>query len=486
MLNLSKVKKKHFFIWLCISFFIISLSQLLYPQIFFWSDEAGYVSTAYRILDQWKILSSGHTPVDIMTYGTNHTPVHAPVYMLFLAFILTIFEHQSTPLLFNQIIYATTLFNFFLFVRAEKLSIYSLFSLAILLTLPLGFGYANTAMMESFVLFIGSLIVLNYFSMTLDSKKIYLFYILAVIAWFTRQSLIFLIAAIIIVDFKGFILHHMKILTEKKKIINFLLTIVSLILIISHYYSLNHGKYPNFISGLDGLSFFDKIQSIVLRFQMNIKYFMVWKEFPHDYYYSYTLFCFALSFFSTLFSRNLRCFRFNLSAFIFFSISVLALLALYDNFDWRSHRVFMINCLMSVVSFVLYINELKIKKNIHKLFLVLTLSINVFGAYKYSEFLYKIRIQDNEKLKKKDTLTSLGLVKHGDLVFYHHGFEFLARNPKTQIMWIVPHNLNYLRSLILKAKPHFIVLKYYYDLSALNYDTISHKDGEYIYRRIRS
>ncbi len=64
---------------------IVIAGFLLFPRAILWSDEAAYIATSYRIGETFRVLAATHLPIDILTYGTEHKPIHMPVYMIVLA-----------------------------------------------------------------------------------------------------------------------------------------------------------------------------------------------------------------------------------------------------------------------------------------------------------------------------------------------------------------------------------------------------------------
>ncbi|MFC2085344.1 hypothetical protein ACFLS9_09820 [Bacteroidota bacterium] len=462
--------------------FIILSGNILFPKFIGWigiyTDEARYVATAYNINETGELLSATHFPQDIIKTGTEHKPVHMPLYMIVMAIWLKIFPHPISIITLNQILFIIVIFLMWGFITSYKYSLNLDNSLlfAVLITTPLAFVFSNFAMRESFVLFVGTLTFISWFAISYEPVRFYLLYCIGLIGFITSLPLLLLTMSILITHPREIIQMHLKILGDKpfKWLIH--IVFVSFLIWIAYICFTNRGFYPNFITKLRTHGDIINIISLVLKNLVNnLDYYFSFKKFPHDIMYFYYILIYSLTIFITIIGRNTKFFKLFLTVAVFWSISLIIILCLYDNFIWRSHRVFMINSIISTVTLIIWLKNYRQLANRRKAkirMIIIWFFFLVHTGLVFLQIKYFQNYRNYHKNKGNHILTQLNLAEPGDLALVDkedRAFQFLVENLQCQVIRKVPKNTEQIFLLIKKAKPRFVLVKDSIDLGTLNY-----------------
>jgi hypothetical protein len=463
---------------------IVLLGFFLFPRVLVFSDEIAYVATGHRIANTGRLISSTHTPTDILRHGTEHKPVHMPTYVLVLAAWSKLFPSPTSALILNQALFALVvllgwgLLTSFRFTTDWPSAV----AAGTLLACPLALAYSNTAMMETFVLLVGMLIFAAWFGPLPERVRLYALYLLGLLGFATRETLVFLPVAIGVTHFQEIVRLHRQVLGVRPAHWALHAAFVGALAWVAWRCAHDRGFYPNFLADLAATRSSGEWWSLVWNnVRENFKQFLVWRFVAHDVLYkyhdlllfTYTVVCFLLSLVAWALGRRGRFSRQNLTLLLFWLFCLVAVLGFYDNNSWTSHRVFMINALLGTLGFLRWALAEVERAQVRTAVLLGVAALNAFLA------IVEIRYFATNRAHlasvwggKPHVLAASAAVEPGDLLFSHVDFQFLAEHPDAQLMWDVPQNLRRLEPLIARVHPRFVIVHETVDLGGLGYARI--------------
>lgn len=433
---------------------VVLAGQLWFPQRLVWGDEAAYVATAYKIGSQYRLTAAVHVPEDLQRFGRDHKPVHMPAYMIVLALWLKAFSSPRSVLVLNSLFFAAAILLLRPLVRREGGAHPDrVLGLGVLLATPLGVGYANTAMMESFVLLLGTLLFVAWSRLRTRAGGLYAIYGLSGVCFLTRETLALLPLAVVLVDARNIWEQHRRLFRKRR---SHLLGIGFVALALGGLGVLalrGRGHYPNFPTRLLEVgSAWDAAGLLADNLQDNLAAFFSWSYFPHDYLYGYTMLLLAACA-TLMLGRRGNSQRSTTVVVLFWILSLITVCLLYDNFQWRSHRVLGICTLLGTAVLLEWVGSLT--SRVRWLLLAVLLSINITLCVAVSRQLVALRPAP----RRPHVLTVLKLAEPGDLLFSQDDWQFLIENPRCELMWEVPTDDFQLLKLTDDVKPRFVKVR---------------------------
>ena len=443
---------------------VVAFSQVFLPQVVSWNDEVSYLATASKIGREARISAAVHLPEDILRYGTDHEPIHMPAYMVALALWLKAFESSTSVLVLNQLLFAAAvvLLHRLLVRPPASRRAESALALLVLLATPLGLFYASTAMMESFVLFVGVLWFAAWIRWREQPRGLYGIYLLTALAVLTRQTLLFLFVAAVLADLPKMVSLHRRALRGRAGVLLVAWAgILAFACVAAHRRA---GYYPNFFTRMGEVdSLGDKLAMVARNFADNLAQYGNWSEFPHDYFYAYGLAVFAITLVLAFRGESVERLHARMLA-LFWALTLLFTNLVYQNQNWRSHRLQIVCVLLGSGLIVARLCTARSKKLALPglagfLALDLLLGASVLRA------LAATRVTEQQE----HPLTALGIARPGDLLFSTKDYHFLRENRDCELMWQVPEDPAELRALLDKARPRFVIAGARVDLRADGY-----------------
>jgi hypothetical protein len=477
--------------WLLVpAVLIVLLGFVLFPRVLVWSDEIAYVATGHRIAETGRLISSTHTPTDILRHGTEHKPVHMPTYVLVLAAWSKLFPTPTSVLVLNQALFAVVvllgwgLLTSFRFTTDWSTAV----AAGTLLACPLALVYSNTAMMESFVLLVGTLIFVAWFGPLPDRVRIYALYLLGLLGFATRETLVFLPVAIGLTHFQEIVQLHRQVLGVRPARWVLHAAFVGALAWVAWRCAHDRGFFPNFLVDLAATHSSGEWWSLVWKnVRENLKQFLT-RDPDYTYHdvllYIYTVVCFLLSLVAWALGRRGRFARQNLALLLFWLFCLVAVLGFYDNHGWTSHRVFMINALLGTLGFLRWplaeVERTWVRRAVLQGVAALNAFLAIVEVYYFTTYRADLaRVQGG----KPHVLTASAVVERGDLLFSDSDFQFLLEHPDAQLMWDVPQDLRRLEPLIARVHPRFVIVRDAVDLGGLGYARIGKVEQSSVWQR---
>lgn len=484
---------------------IVLLGFVLFPRVLVLSDEIAYVATGHRIAATGRLISSTHTPTDILRHGTEHKPVHMPTYVLVLAAWSKLFPAPTSALVLNQALFAVVvllgwgLLTSFRFTTDWPSAV----AAGTLLACPLALVYSNTAMMETFVLLVGTLIFAAWFGPLPDRVRLYALYLLGLLGFATRENLVFLPVAIGLTHFQEIVRLHRQVLGARPARWALHAAFVGALAWVAWRCAHDRGFFPNFFADLAATRSSGEWWSLVwTNVRENFKQFLAWRFFAHDVLnnyvlynfahdvlynyvlYIYTVICFLLSLVAWALGRRGQFARQNLALLLFWLFCLVAVLGFYDNHGWTSHRVFMINALLGTLGFLRWALAEVGRTWVRRAVLLGVAALNASLAIVEIDYFRTNRAHlASVQGGKPHVLTASAAVEPGDLLFSDHDFQFLVEHPGAQLMWDVPQDLRRLEPLIARVHPRFVIVREAVDLGGLGYARIGKVDQSSVWQR---
>lgn len=270
------------FIWGFLLFGYVGISLYAFPQKepMTWSDSVHYLATANHIKYTGMLETATYQSADLFRYQTTHyAPIHKPAYMLTLSAWLRVFPQTSMAFGFNLLLYALTLFLLFFYTHSLSLQKTSKHwgQMLLLLCFPLGLPYANTLMMEVFVLCVGSLLFLSWSvyrdKYTRQGQEFWVlmcFYLFSFIAYMTRETLLIWSIAIVLTQPLAWIhLHRQALRRSILRWFGLIGLIGSFAYLIVSYSRLQKATYWNFVTQLSHMAPGRRLAAIWRRIQSN-------------------------------------------------------------------------------------------------------------------------------------------------------------------------------------------------------------------------
>jgi hypothetical protein len=468
---------------------IVLLGFVLFPRVLVWSDEIAYVATGHRIAETGRLISSTHTPNDILRHGTEHKPVHMPTYMLVLAAWSKLFPTPTSALVLNQALFAVVvllgwgLLTSFRFTTDWPSGV----AAGTLLACPLALVYSNTAMMESFVLLVGTLIFAAWFGPLPDRVRLYALYLLGLLGFATRENLVFLPMAIGLSHFREIVRLHHHVLGARPARWALHAAFVGALAWVAWRCAYDNRFFTNFLSDWTGSS--GEWWSLVWKnLRENFKQFLARGE-EYTYHdvllYVYTVVCFLLSLVAWALGRRGRFARQNLALLLFWLFCLVVVLSFYDNHGWTSHRVFMINALLGTLGFLRWalaeVERTWVRRAVLAGVAALNASLAIVEIHNFSTDRAHLA---SVRGGKPHVLTTSAAVEPDDLLFSDYDFQFLVEHPDAQLMWDVPQDLHRLEPLITRVHPRFVIVREAIDLGGLGYARIGKVEQSSVWQRL--
>lgn len=440
----------------------VAAMQSVYPRLPWQTDEANYLATAYKMQRTHRLSAAVHDPVDILRTGLDHKHVKMPAYLVVLAGWLAVFPSPDSVRLLNEVFFGAAVLGLWSFSqrRPWRLNLPTILGGAVLFAVPMGIAYAATAMMESFVLAVAVLHFAGWYALRRKVCRIEWFYATAFLALITKESLLFLTAGMVLAAPRSFYRLHVQ--HWKRNRFRFAMLVMAIVAGTLAGISLlrNRGYHPSFRNRLmqtEGLH--EKLTLIQQNLHTNLGCFFRWDDFPHDYFYSYTLACVALTLSLAVLWRRRSTGRMARALTIAWAITIVLVCALYDNIGWRSHRIYHVLIVLSlavVIRGILRSLEQPRRRLICVGLLGAMLLINLWFAFQMNRYMIRVR---GPFITQQHVLTRRKLPREGDCLLNSiSSFHFLIENLRCEIIWRVPDDDARLRAVLRRARPRFVIL----------------------------
>ncbi len=446
-----------------------------------WSDEVSYVSSAFKTARTGQLRAATHLPEDLLRHGTEHKPFHMPAYVLTLAAWLTAFPSPGSIAALNGLLFAAAALLLLRFCAGRSASLAErLLALAILLATPLGLAYAGTAMLESLALLVGTATFLSWRALRESPRGLFFLYATAALAFLTRETLLLLPAAAAVVDRRALLETHRRLLRERRAWALALGAFAALLAALAAAGFQGRAYHPNLLAQLAQAPGLREVSGLLAEnLVRNAAAFGSWSSFPHDLLYGYGLLVFAATGLLALREGGgADGWALRVSA-AFSGLSLLATCLLYDAFDWRGHRVLGICVWLGTAALLARIGAARLTRRLRLGALAAILALNAALALSVLLHFRALRTPP----PRPHVLTALGLPEPGDLLFSQNDFQFLAENPRCELLWSLPEGREARLALVRGARPRFAILRPDLDLAPEGYQALARGDGTALWLR---
>lgn len=451
---------------------LIGAILVFYPRLNRLSDEANYIATAYKMGATYEISSATHHTVDVLEKGLEHKHLKMPAYLVVLAAWMKVFPsarfaHVPSLLFF---LVAVFLLTRFVIARTSRPMAESILCGVALFATPMGLAFANTAMMETFVLFVAALHFLCWFGWRLGDGKLLLFYITAFLGFITKETLILLTVGIVVAHPREFVrLHRDMFRRSKVEAAGQALLMILLVGLAAGFYS-DRGHNPSFYVELRHDPSLDMLDTMRSNVVANLQDFANWSHFPHDYLYGYTLATIAAIAVLTVASRNDGAFHMFLALLVMWTLTIALVLLAFYNDQWRSHRLFSPWWLLSTAAAMKWILDRVEKRPLRIGLLCLPVIANLWLCYEVNR--YEI-YEQRPFPQARHALTQLHLLRPGDYVYSVGDFQWLTENPRCEMIWTFHPTSDETFDVLAKASPRFLIVPAAWDFRALGYRRVA-------------
>jgi len=453
-------------------FAFIGTMQASYPTLPRQTDETNYIATAYKMERTWTLTSATHHPIDILRHGLEHKHVKMPAYLMLLAGWLELFPDPDSIRVLNELLFGGAMLGLWWFAFRDSRHSRGIIALGglVLLSTPMGIAYSTTAMMESFVLAVAVLHFLAWFANRGRQRRLWLFYLTGFLAFVTKETLLFLSLGLVLSEPREFVAMHARLWNQSRARFAGLVAMVASLGTVAVFLFRDRGYHPSFRNRLaEAAGLGPKLHMVGNNLAENLGRFASWSVFPHDYFYAYALGCFAAAMALTIVGwRSAWRPRF-LALAITWSITILFVCALYDNYHWRSHRIYSVWVVLTTTAAIGWVLGASFSPRARVAVLLPALLLNGYLAFQMNRYMITMR---GPFIPKKHVLTTRGLANEGDCMLQDFGFHFLMENLHCELIWRVPQDDDSLRAVVERAKPRFAILPEGRDIASLGYRRI--------------
>ncbi len=433
------------------------------------SDEANYIATAFKIGRDFKLTAATHHYLDILEHGTDHKPVKMPAYLVALAVWLKVFPNPDHVRWLNLLLFGAAVLLMLRLVVTRRDGYFARNVVAgfVLLSAPLGLAYAKTAMMESFVLLVVTLHFGSWFRPGHERTKLLAFFLTGFLAVTTKEVLALLSFAIVLVYARDFYRMYVDLYRRGKLIFTVHILLPVALAASAIWLYQDRGYFPSFRNRLAEADDWATVAKMVAdNFTANFGMFTHWSSFPHDYLYGYALAMCAACAVLAVATRGGPAMRLNLTLFVAWSLNILLICAFYDNWDWRSHRIFFVYAWLTSAAIVWQWSQASASTTAWTGSIAVLLAVQVFLCLMVDR---RFIFHRTPSPQERHVLTRLGIARQGDCLLSPFDFQFLVENARCELIWMLPQPGAELNAVVRRARPRFIILPAQVDMTDLSY-----------------
>lgn len=438
--------------------FAVSAMLKWFPVLPRMSDECNFVATSFKMLRDGRLTSAAHSGDNILLQGMHHKPVKMPAYLVILAGWLAVFPNPDDIRVMNLTVYAVAILLLWRFVTVraavERWPLVLVAGVA-LATMPLSAAYANTAMMESWVLLAATAHFLSWYALAGRADRHVCFMLTAFIAIMFKESLVLLTGAIVLVHWREFWQLHVEAWRRNRGATLIYCASVLAMALATLSLLQNRGLYPNFRTELIQAPVAERLPMLWDHFLENVRMFLTLRHYPIHYLHIYTAIIFALATGLALWRWRTRDAKLYRSVLLFYALNLVFVFVVYENSHFRGQRIYAVSEALVVAACFLALVRPEVPRFVAGFLGIAVAALNLFACVELERHFIRAHMHYPET---PHILTSMGLPREGDCLLSAFDWQFLYENPACELIYRIPYSVAETQSVINIARPRFVIL----------------------------